>query len=46
MKHINRDAVSTMCKISGPFQKNSTDWTVARKKFSFKKPLTEFCIKS
>ena len=35
-----------MCKISGPFQKNSTDWTVARKKISFKKPLTEFCIKS
>ena len=42
MEHIDRDAVSTTYKISGPSQKRPTDWTMALKNSSFKESLTNF----
>ena len=46
IEHIDRDAVSTTYKISGPSQKRPTDWTVALKNSSFKESLIEFFVKS
>ena len=45
IEHIDRDAVSTTYKISGPSQKRPTDWTVALKNSSFKESLIEFFVK-
>ena len=44
-EHIDRDAVSSTYKISGPSQKRPTDWTVALKNSSFKESLIEFFVK-
>lgn len=44
-EHINRDAVSTTYKVSGPSQKRPTDSAVAPKNSSFKDSLIEFLVK-
>ena len=44
-EHIDRDAVSSTYKISGPSQKRLTDWTVALINSSFKESLIEFFVK-
>ena len=46
IEHIDRDALSTTYKISGPSQKRPTNWTVALKNSSFKESLIEFFVKS
>ena len=46
IKHIDRDAVSTTYKISGPSQKRPTDWAMALKNSSLKESLIEFFVKS
>ena len=46
IEYIDRDALSTTRKISGPSQKRSSDWIVALKNSSFKKLLIEFLVKS
>ena len=46
IEYIDRDALSTTRKISGPSQKRSSDSIVALKNSSFKKSLIEFLVKS
>ena len=44
VEHIDREAVSTTYKISGPSQKRPTDGTVALKCSSFKESLIAFLV--
>ena len=46
IEHIDRNAVSTIYKISGLVQKRPTDWTVALKISGFNESLIEFPVKS
>ena len=46
IEHIDRNAVSTIYKISGLVQKRPTDWTVALKISGFNESLIEFLVKS
>ena len=46
IEHIDQDAVSITCKISGLSQKRPTDWAVALKNSGFKESLIEFFVKS